>query len=129
MPIRRSGAVSPMALATAENGAGHDARHGERQDMMEDRLLVRGANAKCGLADRGRHGPERGARRDDDGGQAHQRDARVPPTSGTDRGMPKKPRKTASPSRPKMIDGTAARLLMLTSMISVNLFFGANSSR
>ena len=30
---------------------------------------------------------------------------------------------------PKMIEGTAARLLMFTSMMSVNRFFGANSSR
>ena len=45
----------------------------------------------------------------------------IPPTSGTERGIPKKPRNTESPSRPKTIDGTAARLLMLTSMKSVTL--------
>ncbi len=51
------------------------------------------------------------------------------PTRGVERGMPKKLMKTASPSRPKTIEGTAARLLMLTSMRSVSRFFGANSSR
>ena len=35
----------------------------------------------------------------------------------------------ASPRRPKIMEGTAARLLMLTSMISVQIFLGANSSR
>ena len=42
-----------------------------------------------------------------------------PPTRGAERGRPKKLMKTARPSRPKTIDGTAARLLMLTSMRSV----------
>ena len=39
-----------------------------------------------------------------------------PPTRGAERGRPKKFRKTARPSRPNTIDGTAARLLILTSM-------------
>ena len=52
-----------------------------------------------------------------------------PPTSGAERGRPKKFRNTARPSRPKTIEGTAARLLMLTSIRSVQRFFGANSSR
>ena len=52
-----------------------------------------------------------------------------PPTSGAERGSPMKFRKTASPSRPKTIEGTAARLLMLTSISSVQRFCGANSSR
>ncbi len=53
----------------------------------------------------------------------------MPPTSGAERGRPKKFRKTASPSRPKTMDGTAARLLMFTSMKSFSRFRGANSSR
>ncbi len=52
-----------------------------------------------------------------------------PPTSGAERGTPKNWMKTARPSRPKTMDGTAARLLMLTSIRSVNRFAGANSSR
>ncbi len=52
-----------------------------------------------------------------------------PPTSAAERGRPRKPMNSATPSRPKTIDGTAARLLILTSMTSVNRFFGANSSR
>ena len=52
-----------------------------------------------------------------------------PPTSEAERGRPRKLMKTARPSRPKTIDGTAARLLMLTSMRSVSRFFLANSSR
>jgi hypothetical protein len=47
-----------------------------------------------------------------------------PPTRGVERGTPKKLMKMARPSRPKMIDGTAARLLMLTSIISVHRFRG-----
>ena len=35
----------------------------------------------------------------------------------------------ANPSSPKIIDGTAARLLIFTSKNSVNLFLGASSSR
>ena len=46
-----------------------------------------------------------------------------------ERGSPMKFRNTARPSRPNTIDGTAARLLMLISMISVKRFLGANSSR
>src|SRR5690606_11795719 len=52
-----------------------------------------------------------------------------PPTTGTERGMPNRLMNTARPSRPKMIEGTAAKLLMLTSIKSVSLFWGANSSR
>ena len=52
-----------------------------------------------------------------------------PPTKGAERGRPKKLRNIARPSRPKTIEGTAARLLMLTSMSWVKRFFGANSSR
>ena len=52
-----------------------------------------------------------------------------PPTSGAERGRPKTPMNIASPSRPNTIDGTAARLLMLTSMMSVMRLRGANSSR
>ena len=47
----------------ADDRAGHDAGHGERQDVMEDRLLVRGADAERRLLDRGRHRLQRGARR------------------------------------------------------------------
>ena len=52
-----------------------------------------------------------------------------PPTTGADRGNPKKLRNTARPSNPKTMEGTAARLLMLTSIKSVQRFLGANSSR
>ena len=52
-----------------------------------------------------------------------------PPTRGAERGRPKKSMNTARPSRPKMMEGTAARLLMLTSMRSVSRLVGANSSR
>ena len=53
-----------------------------------------------------------------------------PPTSGAERGRLKKLRNTASPSRPNTIEGTAARLLMLTSIRSTQrVFLGANSSR
>ena len=52
-----------------------------------------------------------------------------PPTSGAERGRPKKLRNTASPSSPNTIEGTAARLLMLTSISAVSRFLGANSSR
>jgi hypothetical protein len=56
-------------------------------------------------------------------------DSTIPPTSGAERGRPNQPRKTAKPSNPNTTDGTAARLLMLISMISVQRFWGANSSR
>ncbi len=48
---------------------------------------------------------------------------------GADRGMPIRLMNMARPSRPKTMDGTAAKLLMLTSIRSVQRFFGANSSR
>ena len=52
-----------------------------------------------------------------------------PPTSGDERGMPMTLMNTASPSSPNTIEGTAARLLMLTSMRSVQRLRGENSSR
>jgi len=52
-----------------------------------------------------------------------------PPTSGAERGRPKKLMNTARPNKPNTMEGTAARLLMLTSIRSVQRFFGANSSR
>jgi hypothetical protein len=47
-----------------------------------------------------------------------------PPTSDAERGSPMKLMKTARPSRPNTIEGTAARLLIFTSMMSVSRFFG-----
>ncbi len=52
-----------------------------------------------------------------------------PPTIGADRGRPAKLMNAARPRIPNTIDGTAARFEMLTSIRSVSLFFGANSSR
>ena len=57
------------------------------------------------------------------------RDNTHPPTIGADRGIPKKLINNASPNSPKTIEGTAARLLMLTSIKSVSLFFGAKLSK
>ena len=53
----------------------------------------------------------------------------IPPTTGADLGKCITLRKIANPSKPKIIEGTAAKLFMLTSIKSVNLFLGANSSR
>ena len=52
-----------------------------------------------------------------------------PPTKGTDLGIPKKFIKTAKPNKPKIIDGTAARLFILTSIKSVIRFFIAKFSK
>ena len=52
-----------------------------------------------------------------------------PPTKGTDLGIPKKFIKTARPNKPKIIDGTAARLFILTSIKSVIRFFIAKFSK
>ena len=52
-----------------------------------------------------------------------------PPTMGADCGSPAKLMKIARPRMPNTIDGTAARFEMFTSMKSVNLLLGANSSR
>ena len=52
-----------------------------------------------------------------------------PPTKGADLGKSKKLRKIARPRSPKTIEGTAARLLILVSIISANLFFLAIFSR
>ncbi|CAE1304079.1 unnamed protein product [Acanthosepion pharaonis] len=49
--------------------------------------------------------------------------ASVRPPTGAERGRPKVLRNTASPNRPKMIDGTAARLLIDTSIRSVQRFW------
>ncbi len=45
------------------------------------------------------------------------RDSVKPPTNAEDRGIPNKLIKIASPSKPKRIEGMAARLLMFTSII------------
>ena len=52
-----------------------------------------------------------------------------PPANGDDLGSPKKFKNIAKPNNPKTIEGTAAKLLILTSIIFVILFFGANSSK
>ncbi len=52
-----------------------------------------------------------------------------PPTSGEERGSEAQLMKTARPSSPNTMEGTAARLLILTSMRSVQRLRGANSSR
>lgn len=56
-----------------------------------------------------------------------------PPTSGEERGMLKTLRKTASPSNPKITEGTAAKLLILISAKSSHRFHrrprGANNSK
>jgi hypothetical protein len=53
----------------------------------------------------------------------------IPPTIGAERGMLKKVKKTAKPKSPNTMEGTAARLLILTSIKSVSAFLGANYSK
>ena len=53
----------------------------------------------------------------------------IPPSNGIDLGIPNTPINIAKPKIPKTTEGTAAKLLILTSIISVILFFGANSSK
>ena len=53
----------------------------------------------------------------------------MPPTKGAERGIPKIFRNIAKPNRPKIMEGTAAKLLMLTSIKCVQRLRGANSSR
>ena len=53
----------------------------------------------------------------------------IPPTSGIDLGIPKTPIKIANPKMPKTTEGTAAKLLILISIISVILFLGAKPSK
>jgi hypothetical protein len=113
----------------ADDRAGQDAGQRERQDVVEHDLH--------------RLAPTPSAASRIDGGTAlialrlamtitgidHQRE-RQPPTSGARAGQrPNQLMNTARPSRPKMIDGTAARLLIDTSIRSVQRFFGAYSSR
>ena len=57
------------------------------------------------------------------------KDSVIPPTKDVDLGSPKTLRSIPNPNRPKTIDGTAAKLLILISIISVKVFFGANSSK
>ena len=53
----------------------------------------------------------------------------IPPTKGMDLGIPKILINIASPIMPKTTEGTAAKLLILTSINSVILFFLAISSK
>ena len=112
----------------ADDRAGEDAGQRERQDVVEHHLERRGADA------------EPASRIDGGTALIALRLAMtitgivisasvMPPTSGAERGRPKVWRNTARPSRPKMIEGTAARLLIETSMRSVQRFRGAYSSR
>ena len=57
------------------------------------------------------------------------RDKVIPPTKDVDLGNPNTFNKMPSANKPNTMDGTAARLLILISIISVILFLGANSSR
>lgn len=62
----------PQSLREADDRAGQDAGHRERQHMVERSLHFRGADPQCRIADRGRHGLQRGAGGDDDRRQRHQ---------------------------------------------------------
>ena len=53
----------------------------------------------------------------------------IPPTNGIDLGIPKTPIKIASPKIPNTTEGTAAKLLIFISIISVILFLGAKPSK
>ena len=57
------------------------------------------------------------------------KDKVIPPTKGVDLGNWNTANKIPKPKRPNTIDGTAAKLLIFTSIKSVNLFLGANSSK
>ena len=57
------------------------------------------------------------------------KDKTIPPTRGVDLGNPNVFKIIPSPNKPNTIEGTAAKLLILISIKSVTLFFGANSSR
>ena len=53
----------------------------------------------------------------------------IPPIKGMDLGIPKTPINIANPKIPKTTEGTAAKLLIFISIISVILFFGAKPSK
>ena len=53
----------------------------------------------------------------------------IPPTNGIDLGIPKTPIKIANPKIPNTTEGTAAKLLIFISIISVILFLGAKPSK
>ena len=54
----------------------------------------------------------------------------MPPTSGAERGNSKKFKNIANPSKPNIMEGTAAKLFIFTSTpLDLPLFFGANSSK
>ena len=53
----------------------------------------------------------------------------IPPTKEVDLGNSNTFSKIPRPSRPKTIEGTAAKLLIFISIKSVNLFLGANLSK
>jgi hypothetical protein len=55
MPISSSGRGLAQRLGQADDGAGQDARHGQRQDVVGHRLQPRGADAERRFPDRGRH--------------------------------------------------------------------------
>jgi hypothetical protein len=56
-------------------------------------------------------------------------DKTIPPTKDVDLGKPKKFNNIPRPSKPKIIEGTAARLLIFISIKSVNFPGFENSSR
>ena len=56
-------------------------------------------------------------------------DKTIPPTKDVDLGKPKKFNNIPRPSKPKIIDGTAAKLLIFISIKSVTLPDLANSSK
>src|SRR5690606_22943628 len=52
-----------------------------------------------------------------------------PPTKAEERGIEKKLRYTTKPKSPKIMEGIAAKLLILISIMSVMILRGANSSK
>ena len=57
------------------------------------------------------------------------KDKTIPPTKDVDLGRPKKFKSIPKPSKPKIIEGTAAKLLIFISIKSVTFPGFANSSK
>ena len=111
-----------------DDRAGQDAGQRQRQHVMEHDLHLRCADPERRVANRGWHRCDRVSPGDDDHWHGHQRQCQAADERSRARQV-HEVQEHCQAQQAKMIDGTAARLLIETSIRSVQRLRGANSSR
>ncbi len=128
MPIISSGAVSPSARAMPMIVPVSMPGIASGSTWWDTIWIFEAPMPSAASRIDGGHRLQRGTRGDDDGGQRQQSEHEAADHGRRTR-QTEDVQEHREASRPNTMDGTAARLLMFTSMMSVQRFLGANSSR